>query len=361
MTACDNCAGAGGQQGSCDDQEKAGFARLNLFAARFFRDHLPGSWVPRYLDARGFRPAIQARWQAGYAPASWDALIRRLRALGCSDMLIERSGLARRSPHGSLTDTFRDRAMFPVRSANGTLAGFIGRAPEHAADGVPRYLNSARTCLYDKSTLLFGLWEEREALAAGARPVIVEGPLDAIAVTTAGQGRYAGIAPCGTALTVRHISALAHMADLRAAGVLVAFDADAAGHRAAVRAYHLLCPFTDNVAAVDFQPGQDPAHVLADEGPAALAAMLTARRHPLADLVIDAETGKWERWLRYPEGQINAMHAAARLIAAMPPSHVARQVARVADRLSLQHALITRAVSDALTSGPEPGSGSESL
>jgi DNA primase catalytic core len=350
MTACHSRIGVvGGQVPSCSDQEKAGFARLNVFAARFCRDRLPASWVPRYLEDRGFTSAVQARWQVGYAPATWGALTRRLRGLGCSDTLIEQSGLGRRSGRGDLIDTFRDRAMFPVRSANGTLAGFIGRAPEDAAPGVPKYLNSPASCLYNKGMLLFGLWEAREALAAGARPVIVEGPLDAIAVTTAGQGHFAGVAPCGTAFTVPHISALSRAADLRSAGVLVAFDADPAGQRAAVCAYDLLSPFTSNMDTADFQPGEDPAQILAREGPASLAGMLADHTHPLADMVIDAEVDRWDRWLPYAEGQINALRAAARLIAAMPPNHVARQVTRIASRLNLDYSHVTEAVTDALT------------
>jgi DNA primase len=350
MTACHTRVGVvGAQAPSCSDQEKAGFARLNVFAARFFCDRLPGSWVPRYLEDRGFSPPVQARWQVGYAPATWGALTSRLRGLGCSDTLIVQSGLGRRSRRGDLIDTFRDRAMFPVRSANGTLAGFIARAPGNAAPGVPKYLNSPASCLYNKGTLLFGLCKARDALAAGARPVIVEGPLDAIAVTTAGQGRFAGVAPCGTALTVPHISALARVADLRRTVILVAFDADPAGQRAAVRAYDLLSAFTDNVDTVDFQPGQDPAQILAGEGPGSLADTLARHTRPLADMVIDSEVDRWDRWLPYVEGQINALRAAANLIAAMPSGQVGRQVGRLASRLGIDHTLVTEAVIDALT------------
>ena len=102
----------------------------------------------------------------------------------------------------------------------------------------------------------------------------MEGPLDAIAVTTAGRGRYAGVAPCGTALTAQQAAALGHAADLRATGVLVAFDADQAGQRAAVKAYHLLSPLTGAATAVILPAGQDPAQILADQGPAALARLL---------------------------------------------------------------------------------------
>jgi DNA primase len=190
--------------------------------------------------------------------------------------------------------------------------------------------------------------------ARGACPVIVEGPFDAIAVTTAGQGRFAGLAPCGTALTARHLAALAQATNLRTAGVLVAFDADTAGRRAAARAYYLLCPSTDDVAAADLQPGQDPAHILATQGPAALSETLSRRTRPLADVVIDNEVARWEQWLEYAEGRINAMHAAAPLIAAMPPTHVGRQVARLASRLDLDHALVTEAITDELSRAMAP-------
>ena len=76
--------------------------------------------------------------------------------------------------------------------------------------------------------------------------------------------------------------------------------------------------------------------------------MLGSRTQPLADLVIDAEVARWDRWLQYAEGQIHALRAAAPLIAAMPPPDVARQVARLADRLGLDHATVTEAVTDAL-------------
>jgi DNA primase catalytic core len=318
-------------------------------AARFFRARLPRSWVPGYLAGRGFPPTVQQRWQAGYAHHSWDGLTRQLRAEGYPDPLIEAAGLARRSRRGTLADTFRDRAMLPIRSPQGTIIAFIGRAPEHARESVPKYLNSPATDLYDKSEVLFGLWQARGALGRGAQPVITEGPFDAIAVSAACPDRYAGLAPCGAVLTSRQAAALDRSADLRARGVLVAFDADAAGRRAAVKVYHLLTPFTGKTAAVIFPAGLDPAQVLRDHGAAGLRAMLDNRTQPLADLVIDAEISRWSRWLRYPEGQIGALRATAPLIAGMPPPHVARQVTRTASQLGLDHAMVTEAVTDALT------------
>lgn len=349
MTAGHGRGGPTGEPGPLWAGQEHACAQLTMLAETFFRKQLPGSWVPSYLQGRGLSPAVQARWHAGYAPASWDALTRHLDTLGWSDASIEHAGLARRSRRGTLIDVFCDRAVFPVRSEDGAVAGFIGRVSQRAAPGTPKYLNSPRTCGYDKSALLFGLSEAHRALSSGARPVIVEGPLDAIVVTTAGRQRFAGMAPCGTALTLRHLTALSEAADLHAAGVLVAFDPDPAGQRAAVRAYPLLCQFTAKVDAVSFQPGQDPAQILASEGPAALTRMLSTYTRPLADLVIDSELGRWDNWLRFAEGQVNALRATAGLIAAMPPSHVGRQVTRVAIRLGMEHAPVTEAVTDALS------------
>jgi DNA primase len=324
-------------------------ARVHDSAAQFFRTQMPGSWVPGYLASRGLSPTVQDHWQAGYAPAAWNALTRHLRAAGYPGTLLEAAGLARRSRRGTLIDTFRDRAMLPIRSTDGTIVAFIGRAPDHANPGTPKYLNSPSTSLYDKGEVLFGLGEARDALTRGARPVIVEGPLDAIAVTTAAPGRYAGVAPCGTALTARHAAALGQAADLRSAGVTVAFDPDEAGHRAAVRAYRLLVPLTDKLATMTLPEGQDPAQILASSGPGALAEALARRARPLPDLIINAELRRWtRRRLREADGQIGALRAAAPLIAAMPPAHAGRQVARLAAVLRLDHATVTEAVTDAL-------------
>jgi len=342
-----------------------GLADVQLSAARFFRARLPGSWVPAYLAGRGFGAAVQERWQAGYAPRGWDALTRHLRAAGYPDPLIEAAGLARRSRRGTLTDTFRDRAMLPVRSAGGVIVAFIGRAPGHAGRDVPKYLNSPGTRLYSKSDVLFGLWEGRGMLASGAQPVIVEGPFDAIAVTTACPGRYAGVAPCGAVLTPGQAAALGRAADLSASGVLVAFDPDQPGHRATVGAYHLLAPLTGKTAAVVLPAGRDPAQILGEHGAAALAWTLASRTRPLIDIVVDAETGRWK--LRDAEGQIGALRATAPLVAALPPVQVARQVTRLAGQLGLDHAIVTEAVTDAVTEvmgtgqasarcrGPSPG------
>jgi DNA primase len=315
-------------------------------------DRLARSWVPEYLTRRGLTPESLERWQVGYAPGSGDALTRYLRAAGYDDPLIVAAGLAR--SRGGLRDLFRDRAMFPVRSPHGAIVGFIGRAAPDRRDGCPKYLNSPATTQYTKKETLFGLWEARGELAAGGLPVIAEGPLDVVAISqaAAAYGSYAPVAPCGSLLTASQAAALAQAADLAAAGVLVAFDADKPGRRAAASAYRTLTTYTPSTQAMIMPLGYDPARLLSDHGPATLAFALDHCRRPLADLVTDAETARWTRSLQFAEVQVSALRAIAPTIAAMPPSDVARQVTRLAAHLGLDHALVTEAVAEAVTSQP---------
>ena len=175
--------------------------------------------------------------------------------------------------------------------------------------------------------------------------MLVEGPLDAIAVSAAGP--YAGVSPCGTALTPAQVAQLARTCDLRRAGLVVAFDADRAGRRAAVRAYHLLREQTDHAVTAVLPAGQDPAGFRREHGGRALARRLDASV-PLADLVLDETVAPFERWLAFPDGKFAALHAAAPLVAGLPPGQVARQVARLAGRLELSYAEVTDAVTGAL-------------
>ena len=318
---------------------------LTLAAARFFAARMAGSWVPAYLAGRGFGEQALRPWTVGYAPAGWRVLTAYLRDLGYGDAAIQAAGLARRTRRGALVDFFRDRAMFGIRWPDGTVAGFTGRARPGGGQAGPVYLNSRTTGLYRKGSLLFGLYEGRRALATGARPVLVEGPLDAIAVSAAGS--YAGVSPCGTALTPAQVTLLARTRDLRRGGVVVAFDADPAGRRAAVRAYHLLRGVTDHAVAAVLPAGQDPAGFRRERGGRALARRLDAGV-PLVDLVVDETVAPFERWLAFPDGKFAALHAAAPLVAGLPSGQVARQVVRVARQLGLSYAEVTDALTGVL-------------
>ena len=200
---------------------------------------------------------------------------------------------------------------------------------------VPKYLNSPETAAYKKGSLLFGLHHARPALARGATPVLVEGPFDAIAVTTADPGRYAGLAPCGTALTSQQAALISQAADLDRTGILVAFDSDTAGRKAALRAHGILRPLTANLQAAILD-GKDPAEILQQHGQAALRAALRDRRQPLSAMLIDARIESWERRLDNPVGQYLAMLNVAVLIADLLPEETARQIRRITAGRELQ-------------------------
>ncbi|HEV2377455.1 MAG TPA: toprim domain-containing protein [Streptosporangiaceae bacterium] len=299
--------------------------RVLTDAETFYLGHLSDSWAPAYLADRGLERHVIKQWRVGYAPGAWTALTGHLRRLGYDDALIQAAGLARFSSRGTLIDHFRDRIMLGVRDERGMIVGFIGRACPDAGSAVPKYLNSPETSTYHKGNLLFGLAEARDQFAQGAIPVIVEGPFDAIAVTTADRHRYAGLAPCGTALTSRQLDALASVTDLAQAGVLMALDGDRAGHDGIVRAYELLIPYTGKTMAAILPTGRDPADILRTSGPTALRTVLD-RSEPLAQAVIDVHLDRWESRIDHADGRLVAMRSAAELIARTLPPGTADEV-----------------------------------
>jgi DNA primase catalytic core len=296
---------------------------LNAQAMEFFLTQYPRSWVPAYLaDRLGTTPGIslgvQEMFAAGYAPPGWTTLITHLHRQGATQEELLAAGLATRTRHGRLIDRFRDRLILPVRGPDG-VHGFIARRnPHHDCDACgPKYLNTPTTAVYHKGDLLYGLTEATGLLAAGARPVLVEGPLDAIAITLTGGGRYVGLAPLGTALTDTQADLLRPYLGPGHPGVIVATDADPAGHAAAERAYRHLTTRGDRPALLPLPDGLDPADLLHHAGPAALA---QAMDNPtdLATTLIDQRVTKVGGSLRSAEDRVYAARASATLIAALP-------------------------------------------
>ena len=313
--------------------------QVNMAAAAFYRARLKGSWAEGYLQGRGFGPEICRRWQLGYAPRGWTTLLDHLRACKFTDQVIEQAGLATQSSRGSLIDRFRDRVIIPVRGPHGQVAGFAGRAHDGAPDGTPKYINTRTTPVYHKDELLYGLPEAAAALGVGARPVLVEGYLDVIAVTVAGADRLAGVGTGGTALSVAQVQLLAASCDLVRTPPLDARDPDGPGRRAAAHDFTILTPFSPAAGAAALPEGRDPAKIFELGGREALAAALAAGEHPLADVAVDVALDPWQEHLdnEWAVGQLNAVRAAAGLLAATPPADLARQVLRVAERTKMPH------------------------
>ena len=253
-------------------------AHLNELATRFYEARFPESWAQPYLhdrlrhDLTG-HPEIRP----GYAPASWTALVDHLRRQGATDDELLTVGLASRSRTGNLIDRFRDRLVFPI-THHGEILGFVGRRnPDTTDDRVPKYLNTPDTPLFHKGDQLYVIGQSDDAT-----PVLVEGPLDAIAISIAAGEGYFGTAPLGTALAEAQARQLAAMST----APIVATDADAAGQAAAERDYWLLARLGAHALAADLPIGRDPADMVRD-GQGALLLQRLQRAAPLDEQLLD--------------------------------------------------------------------------
>lgn len=342
-----------------DDVSRTELLQAHRHAVAFYTRQAAASWVPDYLDARSLAVAVDPPWSAGYAPAAWHALTDRLRDAGLDDAALIASGLVATNRNGQLYDRFRDRLMLPVRAPDGAVVGFVARArPDADPDRVPRYVNSPQTPIYRKSELLYGLAEARTALDRGARPVLVEGPLDAIAVTAGTDQRCAGVAACGTALTADHVAALAAAVRLRTSGLVIAMDGDDAGSRSARSALELLSPRGVSPMSAALPVGGDPASVLHEEGPAALTAALLDRAAPLSDRVVDAElaaaAARHPGSPAGPHDRLRAVRELAPLIAALPIDDIGRQADRIAQHLGLSLGVVQHEIVPYIGLDPPP-------
>lgn len=335
-------------------------------AVRFYRAQLAGTIEAQaYLVGRGLPGVLpgavdQDRWNLGYAPPQWVGLIRHLRDHGYRDDEMELAGLAVRSRTGRLVDRFRDRIMFPLRGtgggagadgAAGDVVGFIGRDITDSL-AVPKYLNSPTTPLYRKGTILFGLAEQQDLLAAGqVRRLVVEGPVDVIAVAEAQHDvppDVVAVATCGTTLTEDHVDLLSTDGG-SARSLAVAFDPDRAGRAAADRAYGLLKHWPVSVDALELPA--DPADLLRDSGAVTARAALTATGRPLLDAVVDHKLQRWAAGIAagWPEARVAALRAVAPLVASgQRPGEFTSRVADLALRLDLDPVVVNTAVLEVL-------------
>ena len=284
-------------------------AHINSLAADFYTDqYTGGGWAQPYLTGRfGTDLAGDTDYQPGYAPDGWTHLINHLRRLGVTDQELLDAGLATTASTGRLIDRFRDRVVFPITNPAGQILGFVGRrnpARDHDPR-TPKYLNTADTPLFHKGAQLFA--PPRLFTTPDAQPVLVEGPMDAIAVTHTAGGHYVGVAPLGTALTDDQAR------QLHTLGVqpIVATDNDPAGRAAADRDYWLLAPYRLNPLYATLPAGTDPADLIRTGQHGALADALTGAR-PLAHQLLAQRLTSLPRALAIPE--------ALRVIAAQPPA-----------------------------------------
>ncbi|MDX1775719.1 MAG: DNA primase [Desulfobulbales bacterium] len=231
---------------SSADQEKAE-KRQKLFAANeraarmyheYLLNHDGASPARDYLAKREISQEMITGFTLGYAPPDWDFLSNKVAKSSVTMAEAEEAGLLVRKERGGFYDRFRDRILFPIFELTGRVVGFGGRI---LGQGEPKYLNTPETVLFDKSRMLFGLFQHREAIRRTRQALVVEGNFDLLALAANGVDNV--VAPLGTALTQAQIRLLKGYAD----EVILLFDGDEAGIKAAMRSVPLF--LAEQVAA----------------------------------------------------------------------------------------------------------------
>jgi len=275
---------------------------VNQAASSWFHKNLQdakaGEPARAYLAERGIEPATITRFAIGVALGEWEALIRALTHQGFTAGDLAAAGLtvAREQAGKRATgfyDRFRARVMFPIVDLRKRVVGFGGRT---LGDGTPKYLNSPDTPLFKKGQTLFAFDQAREAIARTKTVIVVEGYFDAIALHQAGITHT--VATLGTALTAEHIQALRRFAT----NVVLLFDPDAAGVRAALRGLDLFVNSGLGVKVVTLPDGDDPDTYVRKAGAEAFARLEGAAPslldYALEHSVKEAESGSLEGRIR---------------------------------------------------------------
>ncbi len=283
-------------------------------AADFYAERLraPAASPARdFLSERGFELADAERFGCGYAPAEWEVLTKHLRGRGYTDAELLLSGLASQGRRGPV-DRFRGRLVWPIRDLTGDVIAFGARKLDPDDNG-PKYLNTPETPLFKKSTVLYGADLAKREIAHRRQAVIVEGYTDVMACHLSGV--LTAVATSGTSFGDGHVKVLRRLlmdADQFLGEVVFTFDGDAAGQRAALRAFDLEERFVTQTFVAVQADGLDPCDLRCKHGPEAVRD-LVARRVPVFEFAIRSELARHN--LDTNEGQLAALDAAARIIA----------------------------------------------
>ncbi|MCQ1947955.1 DNA primase [Arthrobacter sp. zg-Y1116] len=300
-------------------------------AAEFFRSQLgtQGAAAARnFLQERGFDPAAAEHFGVGYAPQGWDSLLKHLTSKGFTrEELAETGMFSTGSDASRFYDRFRGRLIWPIRDLTGAVIGF-GARKLYEDDQGPKYLNTPETPLYKKSQVLYGIDLAKRDIAKTRQLVVVEGYTDVMACHLAGI--TTAVATCGTAFGTDHIKIARRLLSDDGTGgeVIFTFDGDAAGQKAALRAFEEDQRFTAQTYVAVDPNGMDPCDIRQTHGDSAVAELISSRR-PLFEFAIRSTLRKFD--LNTVEGRVSALRAAAPVVAdirdpAMRPAY-ARELA----------------------------------
>jgi len=282
-------------------------------AVAFYREQLasPAAQVGReFLTSRGFDAAAAERFGVGFAPKSWDALTSHLRGKGFNDEELLAGGLVSQGNRG-VYDRFRGRLVWPIRDLGGDVVGFGARKLLDDDDG-PKYLNTPETPIYKKSQVLYGIDLARKDISKGQQAVIVEGYTDVMACHLAGVPT--AVATCGTSFGSDHIKVLRRLLmddDQMKGSVVFTFDGDAAGQKAAMRAFGEDQKFVSQTFVAVESSGLDPCDLRLQHGDTAVRELVD-NRVPLFEFAIKSTIANYD--LDSAEGRIAALRDAAPIV-----------------------------------------------
>ncbi|MFF8956130.1 DNA primase [Streptomyces sp. NPDC014894] len=303
----------GGYNPSHQRGERIRLVEAHKIAAQFYIEQLeksPEAAAGRaFLADRGFEYAAAQHFSVGYSPQGWDHLTRFLRGKGFSDKELILSGLSQDGRRGPI-DRFRGRLMWPIRDISGDVVGF-GARKLYDSDNGPKYLNTPETGIYKKSQVLYGIDLAKKEIAKTRRAVVVEGYTDVMACHLAGE--TTAIATCGTAFGGDHIKILRRLLmDNATAEVIFTFDGDAAGQKAALRAFEDDQKFAAETSIAITPGGMDPCDLRLAEGDDAVRKLVETRT-PLFEFAIRQVVTRHN--LETPAGRAAALDEAAPIVA----------------------------------------------
>ncbi|MET8243080.1 DNA primase [Streptomyces sp. NPDC005202] len=305
--------------------ERIRLVEAHKLAAEWYAEQLatsPEAETGRvFLAERGFDQAAAVHFGVGYSPQGWDHLTRFLRGKGFTDKELILSGLSQEGRRGPI-DRFRGRLMWPIRDIGGDVVGF-GARKLYEADNGPKYLNTPDTAIYKKSQVLYGIDLAKKEIAKTSRAVVVEGYTDVMACHLAGV--TTAIATCGTAFGGEHIKILRRLLmDNGSARVIFTFDGDAAGQKAALRAFEDDQKFAAETYIAIAPDGMDPCDLRLAKGDEAVADLVEPRT-PLFEFALRQIVGRYD--LNTPAGRAAALDEAAPVVARIKNSGAQHEVA----------------------------------
>ncbi|GGF24615.1 DNA primase [Subtercola lobariae] len=344
----------GGQ--ASDHSNRARLLAANEAARLWFAEQLTTAGADagrQFLGERGFDAAAAQRFGVGYAPQGWDNLGQHLRSLGYTAEELSTAGLTSTGERGSY-DRFRGRLVWPIRDQTGQTVGF-GARRLYDDDKGPKYLNTPETPVYHKSQVLYGLDLAKRDISRSRQVVVVEGYTDVMACHLAGV--TTAVATCGTSFGVEHIKVMRRILGDDTTGlgeVVFTFDPDAAGQKAAMRAFSEEQRFAAQTYVAVAPDGLDPCDLRLNRGDDAVRRLISSKK-PMFEFVIKQKLANYN--LNTVEGRAAGLRDAAPVVAdirdpALRPGYT-RELARL---LGVDISEVSRAVSQ--SGGTGGGSGS---